>query len=52
MFRTPICDYLLPIVTIDHTGEKLYMHVKNKSKRYNNYLKDLGKELEFEFNLT
>ncbi len=51
-FRVPIGDYLLPIITIEHDGEKLYTHVKNKSKRYNNYLKDLGKDLEFEFNLT
>ncbi|WP_212220114.1 site-specific integrase [Carboxylicivirga linearis] len=52
MYRAPINDYLLPIVTVDHEGEKLYMHIKNKSKRYNEYLKNLGKDLEFEFNLT
>lgn len=51
-FSTPIRDYLLPIVTIDHEGEKLYTHITNKRKRFNKYLKELAIEFEFEFNLT
>ncbi|MCT4645766.1 MAG: site-specific integrase [Carboxylicivirga sp.] len=51
-FRKPIGSYLLPIVTIDHSGEKLHTHIINKRKRYNIYLKKLAKELELEFNLT
>lgn len=40
-------DYLLPCVTIDHTGEKLYKHIVNRRKRYNGYLKEIAKELNF-----
>ncbi|MGM0583013.1 MAG: tyrosine-type recombinase/integrase, partial [Bacteroidota bacterium] len=51
-FKTPLNDYMLPIVTIEHKDEKLYTHIVNKRKRYGNYLKDLAAEFEFEFNLT
>ncbi len=51
-FKEPLNDYLLPIVTIDHQGEKLYTHIRNKTKRYNEYLKDLAVEFGIEFNLT
>lgn len=51
-YKEPIGDYLLPIVTIDHLGEKLYKHIRNRSKRYNKYLKELAVEFNFEFNLT
>lgn len=51
-FKQPLNDYLLPIVTVDHKGEKLYEHIRNKGKRYNSYLKDIANEFEFEFNLT
>jgi len=51
-FKEPIGDYLLPIVTVQHSGEALYIHIRNRTKRYNAYLRSLGKELAFEFNLT
>lgn len=40
-------DYLLPCVTIDHTGDKLHQHIVNRRKRYNYYLKEIVKELNF-----
>ena len=51
-FKEPIEHYLLPIVTIDHKGQKLHTHIRNKRKRYNEYLKKLAVEFGFEFNLT
>lgn len=51
-YKSPISDYLLPIISINHSGEKLYEHIRNKSRRYNKFLKDLAAEFEFEFNLT
>ncbi|WP_340112973.1 site-specific integrase [Maribellus mangrovi] len=51
-FKEPIEDYLLPVVTINHFGEKLYKHITNRRKRYVGYLKDLATEFEFDFNLT
>ena len=38
-------DYLLPIVTIDHEGEKLYNHVLARSRRFNLNLAKLGEVL-------
>ena len=35
-------DYLLPIITIDHEGEKLYNHVLSRSRRFNLNLTALG----------
>ena len=52
MYNKPIEDYLLPIVTINHTGDKLYEHIRNKGRRFNKYLKELAEEFDFEFNLT
>lgn len=40
-------DYLLPCVTVNHTGEKLHKHIVNRRKRYNGYLKEIGEELNF-----
>ncbi len=42
-----IGDYLLPCVTVEHSGEKLHKHIVNRRKRYNGYLKEIGKELNF-----
>lgn len=50
--KVPIGDYLLPIVTVDHEGEQLYNHIKNRIKRINKYLNDLGAELGFKSKLT
>ena len=38
-------DYLLPIITINHEGEKLYNHVLARSRRFNLNLTKLGKVL-------
>ena len=44
-----IDNYLLPIVSMQgYEGEKLYNTIRNRYKRYNNYLKKLGIELKFE----
>ena len=50
--KVPIKDYLLPIVTVDHSGEKLYKHIKNRIKRINKDLNKLGEELGFNQKLT
>lgn len=51
-YKLPLNDYLLPIVTVDHENHKLYNHIKNRGKRVNKNLKDLGKDLGFELKLT
>jgi integrase len=44
-----IDGYLLPVVSIaGYESEKLYTHIRDRYKRYNNRLKSLGTELEFE----
>jgi len=43
----PDYGYLVPIVTVpEHEGEKLYNHIRNRSKRFNTYLKTIGERLE------
>ena len=38
-------DYLLPIITIDHEGEKLYNHVLSRSRLFNFNLTAVGNRL-------
>ncbi|MDR1678647.1 MAG: site-specific integrase [Prevotellaceae bacterium] len=40
-------DYLLPCVTRDLKDEALNEHIINRRKKYNGYLKEIAKELEF-----
>jgi len=48
-----IKDYLLPIVSIDiYNGEKLYNHIRGRSKRNNKNLSRLAEALEIELKLT
>lgn len=42
-----IKDFLLPCVTKDLKGEALEKHIVNRRHKYNNYLKEIAKELEF-----
>lgn len=42
-----IGNYLLPCVTRDLKDEALQEHIINRRKKYNNYLKEIAKELEF-----
>jgi integrase len=51
-YRLPLEDYLLPIVTVNHKDQKLYDHIKNRGKRVNKNLKDLGEDLGFDLKLT
>lgn len=47
--KAPLQDYLLPIITVEGlTGEQLYNHVKGRYHKYNAYLNNLAKELNFE----
>ena len=44
-----IGDHLTPVVSIDgYEGEALYNHIRNRYKRFNNYLKPLAESLNFE----
>ena len=45
-------DYLLPIVTINYSGEKLYDHQRRRLAKYNDALKKLAEELELPEKLT
>lgn len=47
-------DYILPIISVaGYTGEKLYNHIRNRSKRNNQNLKRLADYLDIkDFNLT
>lgn len=47
-----INDYLLPIVTINYNGEKLYDHERRRLAKYNYHLKNLGIELDIPEKLT
>lgn len=41
--NTPLIgDYLVPIITKDHNGEKLYYHIRSRYVRYNKNLAKLG----------
>lgn len=51
-YKKPINNYLLPVITVDYEGEKLYNHIKYQNKAFNKYLKDLAKTLKIETNLT
>ena len=52
-FKKPLGDYLLPIVTVLHDDEnRLYNHILNRRKRIVKDLRELGKDLGFELNLT
>ena len=45
-------DYLLPLVSKDYDGEKLYDHLRRRLARYNERLKEIGEELGFTEKLT
>ena len=49
---TIIGEYLLPIVSIDYNGEKLYEHQRRRLAKYNNNLKNLAEEFELPEKLT
>lgn len=49
---TLIGKYLLPIVSIDYNGEKLYEHQRRRLVKYNNNLKNLAEEFELPEKLT
>jgi len=49
---TLIGEYLLPIVSIDYNGEKLYEHQRRRLAKYNNNLKNLAEEFELPEKLT
>ncbi|MDX8339049.1 site-specific integrase [Draconibacterium sp. IB214405] len=52
-FKKPLGDYLLPIVTVLHDNDNLlYNHIVNRRKRIVKDLRELGKDLGFELNLT
>jgi site-specific recombinase XerD len=51
--REPLANFLLPIVTRHKDLPlELYKHIEKHRERYNEHLKKLAKELDFEFNLT
>lgn len=45
-------DYLLPIISINYEGEKLYEHQRRRLAIYNKHLKCLAEELELPEKLT
>lgn len=45
-------DFLIPCVTRDLKDEELNEHIINRRKKYNNYLKEIAKELEFPESLS
>jgi site-specific recombinase XerD len=47
-----IGNYLLPLVSKDYDGEKLYDHLRRRLARYNERLKEIGEELGFTEKLT
>ena len=47
-----IGNYLLPLVSKDYDGEKLYDHLRRRLARYNERLKKIGEELGFTEKLT
>ena len=42
-----IGDFLIPCITRDLKGERLNEHIINRRKKYNSYLKEIAKELNF-----
>lgn len=52
-YREPIGDYLLPVITKEKdTPEQHYNHIESLRQWYNDYLKKLSDEFEFDFHLT
>ncbi len=52
-YREPIGDYLLPVITKEKdTPIEHYNHIESLRQWYNDYLKKLSTELEFDFHLT
>lgn len=47
-----IGSYLLPLISRDYNGEKLYNHLHSRLGRYNKRLKEIGEELGFTEKLT
>ena len=47
-----VSDYLLPFVSKDYVGEKLYNHLRSRLGRYNERLREIGEELCFQEKLT
>jgi len=47
-----IGDFLIPCITRNLKDEKLNEHIINRRKKYNNYLKEIAKELEFPESLS
>jgi integrase len=45
-------SYLLPLISRDYNGEKLYDHLHSRLGRYNKRLKEIGEELGFTEKLT
>lgn len=45
-------DCLLPLVSKEYSGEKLYDHLRRRLARYNERLKEIGEELGFTEKLT
>ena len=43
-----VSDYLLPFVSKDYVGEKLYNHLRSRLGRYNERLREIGEELCFQ----
>lgn len=44
-----IGDHLAPVISIEgYEGEQLYNHIRNRYKKFNDYLKDLAENLKFE----
>jgi len=47
--KQPVDDYLLPIITVEGlSGLALYKHIKNRLKKFNEYLESLSTELGIE----
>lgn len=44
---TTVGDFLLPCVTKDVKDQELHKHIINRRKKYNGYLKEVGKALNF-----
>ena len=45
-------DHILPLMTIDCTGDKLYDHLQRRRAKYNNYLRRLATEFELPEKIT
>lgn len=44
---TTVGNYLLPCITKELKDEALHKHIVNRRKKYNGYLKEIAKELDF-----